>query len=154
MMESSGMHSSTSRSTQMLVWPIHSWQRWSTKSTSTGTSTLQRTRANWGRSHMRSMFRLEMVPLVVELRQLSKVHAPQGWGSGQGLFSAFSTASAWLIPALQLEQEQVHTFSWQLHRQPLVLTLQLQPQLLGSTGTIFSMTTRWLSSCCWLRQES
>ena len=62
--------------TVTVVWPIHSWQRWSRNSTSSGTSTVQRTRANWGRSVMRSTVRFEILPAVVEERQLSKVQAP------------------------------------------------------------------------------
>lgn len=93
-----------------------------------------------------------MFPAVVELRQDSKVHAPQGWGSGQALFSAFSTASACEMGVEQLEQEQLHLLSTQLQRHPTVFVgLQL---LLGSTGTMFSIVTSSSSSCCWLRHES
>ena len=76
-----------------------------------GTSTLHFTRANWGRSHMRSMLRLEMLPLMVEERQLSKVQLPQGWGRGPVALAAFSTASSWVRGALQLAQVQVQALA-------------------------------------------
>jgi hypothetical protein len=68
---------------------------------------------------MRSTERFEMLPFVVEERQLSNVQAPNGWGRGQGEFSAFSTASSCdmmlfvlqLVPHVQLQtlsvQEQL-----------------------------------------------
>lgn len=92
------------------------------------------------------MLRFEIAPAVVELRQLSNVHAPYGWGSGQGLFSAFSTASACVMFVPQVGQEQVHLLSLHAQLQGFEETdLQLDE---GSTGTIFSMVTVLSSSCC------
>ena len=78
-MDSSGMESSTSRSTVTTPRPMYSRQFASVKRMSMGTSTWPRTRAKQGRSHRRSTERLRMVPSVVVERQLSKVMGIVGW---------------------------------------------------------------------------
>lgn len=147
-MDSSGMASRTSFATLIVVWPIHSWHRESTNSTSTGTEILARTRPNCGLSQSRSMVRSEMAPFVVELRQLSNVQLPTGVGSGQGLFCAFSTASSWVTGLEQPRQAQLHVFPEQLHRQgALVLEGRpfAQPGL--TMGTMLEIVTVLSESC-------
>ena len=71
-MLSSGMHRITSLLTVTMPWPMPSRQHESVNRMSMGMSTAQRTRAKPGRSQMRSMMRLRMVPAHPEERQDSK----------------------------------------------------------------------------------
>ena len=96
------------------------------------------------------MDRLEMRPWVVDERQLSKVHAPQGRGSGPGAFSAFSTASWWEMGPLGQEQSQRLPSQSQLHGRVMGF-LQSDP---GSTGTMLEMTISSSSSCSCCMQLS
>ena len=145
-MDSSGIASSTSLFTATLARPIHSWQFWSVKSTSTGMLTVPLTRAYCGRSHRRSMVRLLIVPQVVDERQLSNVQVPQGVRR-QPLFSAFSTASSYVTGFPQLPQVQVQLHPSHSHRQGFVVWL---PQPHSSTGTMSDTVTVLSVSCsCW-----
>ena len=93
-----------------------------------------------------------MRPAVVEERQLSNVQAPQGRGSGPGAFSAFSTASWWLMGELGFGHAQWQRLSSQVQLHGRAFGFwQSEP---GSTGTMFSMVTRLSSSCSCCMQLS